>query len=98
MHATEASPTAAPTPADLHHYAWRAQKANQTVFTDPRLERQFGGWNTSQCQEPACVEAHTMVDVVVDVQALQRLIAGRLELIRAGASVARARLPWPPAR
>lgn len=35
------------------------------------------------------------VDVRVDVAALRQLIAGRLQLIRSGASVEEAALPWP---
>ena len=42
-----------------------------------------------------CVEALTHVDIRVDVAALRELVGGRLERIRAGASVQEAELPWP---
>lgn len=35
------------------------------------------------------------VDIRVDVQRLRQLIGGRLALIRSGASVAEAAVPWP---
>lgn len=80
---------------DVHHYAWRAQGPGQTVYRQPRLAQLFSGWNATQCVTEECVEASTVVDVAVDVAALRQLIAGRLELIRGGASVVQARLPWP---
>lgn len=49
-----------------------------------------------QCDTEECVEAHTMVDVVVDVPAVMRLLTGRLELLGKGATVEEAALPWPP--
>lgn len=87
-----------PPPSDIHHYAWRAHLPNQTVYPSPRLEQLFSSWTAAQCVTNECVEAHTLVDVVVDVAALRRLMAGRLELIRGGAPVERARLMWPPSR
>jgi hypothetical protein len=80
---------------DLHHYALRAQGANQTVFRDPTLARLFGNWSAAECREMSCVEALTHVDIKVDVAALRELVGGRLERIRAGASVREAELPWP---
>ncbi len=44
-----------------------------------------------------CVEAHTNVDVVVDLVAFKALLDSRLPLVFAGASKAEAELPWPPA-
>ncbi len=59
------------------------------------MDQLFSSWNATDCVIHECVEAHTAVDVVVDVEALRELIAGRLRLIREGASVVEARLPWP---
>ena len=47
-------------------------------------------------QDEACVEAHTNVDVIVNIQELRDLIASRLPLISAGLPVKAAALPWPP--
>ena len=80
---------------DLHHYALRAQGANQTVFREPALARLFGNWSAAECSDVSCVEALTQVDIRVDVAALRELVGGRLERIRAGASVREAELPWP---
>ena len=73
------------------------QGPNQTVFLEPHLARRFGGWNATQCVTEECVEASTVVDVVADIGALRQLIAGRLALIRSGATVPQAALPWPEA-
>ena len=48
-------------------------------------------------QSEECVEAHTNVDVIVDLQELKGLIASRLPLIEAGVPVSAASLPWPEA-
>ncbi|PRW57354.1 DUF563 domain [Chlorella sorokiniana] len=80
---------------DVHHYALRAQGLNETLHTDPRLARLFGNWTAAQCQDQGCVESLTHVDIRVDVPRLRQLIAGRLALIRSGASVGEAALPWP---
>ena len=41
------------------------------------------------------MEAHTNVDVVVDLAQLRALLQSRLPLVFAGASVESAGLPWP---
>ena len=48
-------------------------------------------------QSEECVEAHTNVDVIVDLKELRSLIASRLPLIDAGVPVSAAALPWPEA-
>ena len=47
-------------------------------------------------QGEACVEAHTNVDVIVNIQELHDLIASRLPLIEANLPIRAAALPWPP--
>ena len=46
-------------------------------------------------QTEDCVEAHTNVDVVVNLGELRALLDSRLPLVFAGASVQDAALPWP---
>jgi protein O-GlcNAc transferase len=46
-------------------------------------------------QTEDCVEAHTNVDVVVNLGELRALLESRLPLVFGGASVAEAALPWP---
>ena len=46
------------------------------------------------CQEE-CVEAHTNVDVVVNLKELRLLLQDRLPLVYEGVSVEDAKLPWP---
>ena len=41
------------------------------------------------------MEAHTNVDVIVDLEALKGLLDSRLPLVFRGASVKEAELPWP---
>ena len=50
-------------------------------------------WRARQTEE--CVEAHTNVDVVVDLAQLRALLQSRLPLVFGGASVEAAALPWP---
>jgi protein O-GlcNAc transferase len=80
---------------DIHHFAWRARNASHSRYIHARDEQRFGRWAPRQCDTEECVEAHTNVDVVVDVPALRALLASRLPLVYAGASVADAALPWP---
>ena len=47
-------------------------------------------------QTEDCVEAHTNVDVVVNLDEVRALLESRLPLVFAGASVEEAALPWPP--
>ena len=51
---------------------------------------------TLQCDTDDCVEAHTNVDVIADIDAIQELLEDRLPLIWAGVPVNEAKLPWPP--
>jgi hypothetical protein len=44
---------------------------------------------------PCCSQAHTNVDVIVNLEEFRALLASRLPLVFAGASVAEAALPWP---
>ena len=41
------------------------------------------------------LQAHTNVDVIVNLEEFRALLASRLPLVFAGASVAEAALPWP---
>ena len=65
------------------------------MFREPTLARLFGNWSAAECRDMSCVEALTHVDIRVDVAALRELVGGRLERIRAGASLREAELPWP---
>lgn len=49
----------------------------------------------AQCDTDECVEAHTTVDVVVDIPELRALLRDRLPRVWAGERVAGAKLPWP---
>ena len=80
---------------DIHHYAWRARHLRHTVYINERDRYRFGDWAEMQCDSEECVEAHTNVDVVVDVTELRALLADRLPLVFAGWSVASAAIPWP---
>ncbi|KAK9813868.1 hypothetical protein WJX73_002532 [Symbiochloris irregularis] len=80
---------------DIHHYAWRARHRNQTVYINKRDGERFGNWTHQQCASEECVEAHTNVDVVVNIEELRALLASRLPLVFAGASVKQAAIPWP---
>ncbi|KAL3161243.1 hypothetical protein ABBQ38_009607 [Trebouxia sp. C0009 RCD-2024] len=80
---------------DIHHYAWRARHRNQTVYINKRDSERFGDWTSQQCATEDCVEAHTNVDVVVNVNEFRALLRDRLPHVWAGKSVAEAVIPWP---
>lgn len=80
---------------DIHHFAWRCNHRNQTIYIDKRDADRFGAWTVPQCEKEDCIEAHTNVDVLVDVEQIRALLASRLPLVFAGASVSEALLPWP---
>lgn len=80
---------------DLHHYAWRARHRNQTVYIHQRDAERFGNWTSEQCSTEDCVEAHTNVDVIVDLDEFRALLDSRLPLVWGGSSVHDAALPWP---
>lgn len=80
---------------DIHHYAWRARHRNQTVYINQKDAQRFGDWASLKCNTEECVEAHTNVDVVVNLDELRSLLADRLPLVYAGYSVQDALLPWP---
>jgi len=85
------------TMGDIHHFAWRAQFLNQTVYLNPRDLYKVGHWPASQCGTEECVEAHTRVDVIIDVPAVRDLLRDRLPLVWAGTPIGKAALPWPKA-
>ena len=41
---------------DIHHFAWRAQHANETQYIVPRDRDRFGDWQPLQCNNEECVE------------------------------------------
>ena len=51
--------------------------------------------NSSTLQTEECVEAHTNIDVVVNLAELKELLDSRLPLVFKGASVEEASWPWP---
>ncbi|WIA28051.1 hypothetical protein OEZ86_010636 [Tetradesmus obliquus] len=82
---------------DIHHFAWRASHANETVYQSQRDEIRFANWSKSECLTEDCTEAATRVDIVVDLAAFKALLDSRLPLVFAGKSVQQAALPWPEA-
>ncbi|KAL4853094.1 hypothetical protein ACK3TF_005878 [Chlorella vulgaris] len=80
---------------DIHHYAWRARQRNETEYIAERDAYRFGDWEPLQCNTEECVEAHTNVDVRVDIPAFRALLADRLPLVFAGWPVEAAAIPWP---
>jgi protein O-GlcNAc transferase len=57
----------------------------------------FSHWGRDECASEDCVEAHTNVDVTVDLAALKLLLDSRLPLVFNSTPVAQAALPWPQA-
>ena len=82
---------------DLHHFAWRAVSKDHAQYINPRDEHRFGGeeWAGVKCDTEECVEAHTNIDVIVDIVAVRALLVSRLPLVWNGTAVEVAALPWP---
>eukprot|EP01026_Neomeris_dumetosa_P004514 TRINITY_DN1120_c0_g1_i7.p1 TRINITY_DN1120_c0_g1~~TRINITY_DN1120_c0_g1_i7.p1 ORF type:complete len:345 (-),score=39.36 TRINITY_DN1120_c0_g1_i7:207-1241(-) len=80
---------------DIHHFAWRARYPNQTEYLDARDAHRFRDWSFLDCSTEECVEAHTNVDVRVNIQEVRELLQSRLPLVFAGKSVKEAELLWP---
>ncbi|MEW5301672.1 MAG: hypothetical protein WDW36_004517 [Sanguina aurantia] len=80
---------------DIHHFAWRAVHLNQTVYLKPRDLLKIGHWPTGECGTEECVEAHTSVDVIVDIPEFKKLLDSRLPFIWNNSWVSDAELPWP---
>ncbi|GLI68019.1 hypothetical protein VaNZ11_012320 [Volvox africanus] len=80
---------------DIHHYAWRAKLLNQTVYLNERDYYKVGHWPAGQCGTEECVEAHTNVDVIVNIPEFKALLDDRLPFVWAGATVSEAAIPWP---
>ncbi|PNW72188.1 hypothetical protein CHLRE_16g678600v5 [Chlamydomonas reinhardtii] len=80
---------------DIHHYAWRAKYINQTVYLNERDFHKVGHWPAGQCGTEECVEAHTNVDVIVDLAEFKALLDDRLPHVWAGEGVQQASIPWP---
>ncbi|GBF94574.1 hypothetical protein Rsub_06689 [Raphidocelis subcapitata] len=85
------------TMGDIHHWAWRANGANESRYLRPRDAVRFEHWSKDACSSSEdCVEAQTESDLVVDLAALRALLEGRMPMVWAGARAAEAELPWPP--
>eukprot|EP00879_Flechtneria_rotunda_P027722 GHRR01029709.1.p1 GENE.GHRR01029709.1~~GHRR01029709.1.p1 ORF type:complete len:256 (+),score=63.24 GHRR01029709.1:320-1087(+) len=82
---------------DIHHFAWRANHPNETVYQSERDAIRFTNWTKAECMTEDCTEASTRVDIAVDLVAFKALLDSRLPLVFAGKSVAEAALPWPEA-
>lgn len=54
-----------------------------------------GHWPAGQCGTEECVEAHTNVDVIVNIEEFKALLDDRLPYVWAGAKVETAAIPWP---
>ena len=46
---------------DIHHYAWRARRRNQTAYIAPRDGERFGTWTKDQCATEDCVEVRALL-------------------------------------
>lgn len=87
---------------DVHHWAWRAVHRHEAVYLNPRDEERFGTeeWDGENCDTNECSEAHTNVDVIVDIAAvravLKRMLPGVLNGL--GPETEEMKMPWPPVR
>ena len=82
---------------DRHHWAWRATKPDQIEYINPRDRIRFGGddWAGDKCDTNECVEAHTNVDVILDLNEFGRLLEDVVPKVWDGISVTDAERPWP---
>ena len=55
----------------------------------------FANWTVDECWSEECVEAHTNVDITVDLVPVRDLLESCLSLVFAGVSVEEAEIPWP---
>ena len=78
----------------LRHGSWRATRRRHGAYPNRRDGTRFGGWGGGRsggrgrgsgggegppCASEACVEAHTRVDLVVDVPGVAKLVGRALE-------------------
>ena len=61
---------------DVDHISWKAKRDHEGPYIDPKDERKFGGplWEDTKCNTEDCVEAHTHIDIVVNITEVQALI------------------------
>lgn len=62
----------------LQDVKWVSWKAMEIVYLHKNDERKFKAWGTS-CDVDECVEAHTLIDIVVDADAVRQVIRGSLQ-------------------
>eukprot|EP00889_Picochlorum_renovo_P003349 jgi/Picre1/30379/NNA_005743.t1 len=65
---------------DVRHVRWKATRLHEGVYIDPDDERLFGGelWDGENCNVEECVEAHTLVDIVVNLTEVESLLNANL--------------------
>ena len=65
---------------DVRHVRWKATRLHEGVYIDPDDERLFGGelWDGENCNVEECVEAHTLVDIVVNLTEVETLLNANL--------------------
>lgn len=82
---------------DVHHFAWRARGNGSVAYLDGRDAARFGGdaWAGARCDTEECTEAHTRVDIVVDLEELGALLDAALPRVFAGEPVRDAEAEWP---
>lgn len=82
---------------DRHHWAWRATTPDQVFYINPRDKVRFGGddWAGGKCDTDECVEAHTNVDVIVNLDEFGQLLEDVVPKVWGGVSVINAERPWP---
>lgn len=65
---------------DVSHTYWKATKQEEGPYIYEDDERKFGGelWAGTKCNTEDCVEAHTLVDLVVNVTEIEILLQKHL--------------------
>lgn len=86
------------TMGDIHHCAWRAQRLNETFYLHERDYIKVAHWPPEECGTEECVEAHTKVDVKVDLDAFRALLRERLPFVWNNTHPYYAQFEWPPAK
>ena len=65
---------------DVKHTFWKAMKLEEGPYIHADDERKFGGqlWANDKCNTEDCVEAHTLVDLVVNLTDIESLLRKQL--------------------
>ena len=84
---------------DIHHFGWRPSTVEAARYKDRGIAQavRYKDWLPGECHAKECLSLQATADLVVDLEAVEEILRGKIPGVLKGRSVVEMAEAWPPA-